>query len=57
MAYNRNFGYLNREFIQSDLNHDGRLDRNEFRNWEQFNNADFNRDGYIGLNEFAIGAG
>ncbi|CAF1338901.1 unnamed protein product [Adineta steineri] len=52
MAYNR-FNPYAFALGQADRNHDGVLDRNEFRNFRDFQNADRNHDGRVGLVEFA----
>lgn len=51
MAYNQ-FSYS-----QADRNRDGVLDRNEFRNFLDFQSADWNHDGRVNLAEFAQIAG
>ena len=56
MAYNCFYPY-GFAFDQADRNHDGVLDRHEFRNFMDFQNADRNHDGRISFNEFASVAG
>ena len=56
MAYNRYNSNLF-AYNQADRNHDGVLDRHEFRNFLDFQNADRNHDGRVGLAEFANIAG
>ncbi|UJR28547.1 hypothetical protein I4U23_009782 [Adineta vaga] len=52
MAYNR-FNSNASAYGQADRNGDGVLNRNEFRNFFDFQNADRNHDGRVGLAEFA----
>jgi hypothetical protein len=56
MAYNRynSYGFT---YGQADRNRDGVLDRNEFRNFLDFQSADRNHDGGVNLAEFANIAG
>ena len=56
MAYNR-FNSYGFAYGQADRNRDGVLDRNEFRNFLDFQNADRNHDGRVGFGEFAQVAG
>jgi Ca2+-binding EF-hand superfamily protein len=51
------YGLYQNVFNQVDRNHDGILDRNEFRNFVEFENADRNHDGRVTFQEFAGGAG
>ncbi|CAF0905460.1 unnamed protein product [Rotaria sordida] len=52
MNYNQ-FNSYEAAFIQADRNRDGVLDRNEFRNFLEFQNADRNYDGRVSYAEFA----
>lgn len=56
MAY-YSYDQFDLAFSQADTNHDGVLDRHEFRNFIAFQNADRNRDGRISLAEFATTVG
>ena len=51
------YGLYQRTFYESDRNHDGLLDRNEFQNFREFENADRNHDGRVSFPEFARSAG
>ncbi|CAF1076246.1 unnamed protein product [Rotaria sp. Silwood1] len=52
MAYSY-YDPIESAFAQADRNRDGVLDRNEFRNFLDFQNADRNRDGRVSYAEFA----
>jgi hypothetical protein len=45
------YGFYDQDFFQSDLNHDGSLDQNDFSNLK---NADSNLDGHIDSNEMQL---
>lgn len=51
------YGICERMFYESDRNHDGVLDKNEFHNLLDFNRADRNHDGRLTFTEFAQDSG
>ncbi len=57
MAYRPPYEPYGFAFAAADRNNDGVLDRNEFRNFNDFQNADRNGDGRVSIYEFANGVG